>query len=196
MRVSPTAETVASSFAQVSAHPVFAESAAVVARGGQPVEMLRAMALRPELLQGFAALSAAVYPGGMVERSVKELIILEISKRNQCQFCTASHVEIVRDMGMSDEPLTLLENLEGLTPRERLAVLYARAAFKDSNAVPDELFAKLREAYTDAEIVEVTAMIGLISMLNMFNNCLENRYQGEYGMCDGVTPPEPPRKAR
>jgi AhpD family alkylhydroperoxidase len=156
--------------------------------------MLQAMCLRPDLLRGFAALSAAVYPGGVVERSVKEMVILEASQRNRCQFCLNSHIAIVQEMGLSDQPLSLLDNLDGLTPRERAAVRYTRAALEDSNAIPETVWEDMRGAFTEPEIVEVTAMIGLINMLNMFNNCLEVRYRGEYGMCNGVTPPEPPRK--
>ena len=33
---------------------------------------------------------------------------------------------------------------------------------------------------SDAEIVELTFLIGFINMLNMFNNALEVRYHGEY----------------
>lgn len=180
MRVTVSPATIANAFAQVSASPVFAESAAVVAAGGLPVQMLQAMALRPEILESFAATSAAIYPGGRVEREVKELIILEISRRNACQFCTQSHISMVRSLGMSEEPLALLEHLDALPPRQRLAVEYARAASIDANRIPDALFDRLREHFDDGEIVELTAMIGLISMLNIFNNCLQVRYEGEY----------------
>ncbi len=172
MRVKASPALVESAFKSVEHFPVFAESAAAVARGGLPVEMLQAMCLRPELLQGFAHLSAAVYPGGHVERSVKELIILTVSRANRCQFCTDSHVDIVRSLGMSQE---------ARTPREQAAVRYTRAAIADSNAISQEVFQELRAAFSEPEIVEVTAMIGLISMLNMFNNCLEIRYRDDYG---------------
>lgn len=171
MRVQPSPTEVESAFRAMLTCPAFSESAAAVARGGTPVEMLRAMCLRPELLKAFGGLSEAVYPGGIVERSVKELIILAVSRANQCQFCTESHVDITKALGMSQQPST---------PRERAAVQYAISAIADSNAIPDAVFADLRAAFSEPEIVEVTAMIGLISMLNMFNNCLGVRYRGEY----------------
>jgi len=180
MRVHPTPEQISAAFRAVATSPVFAESAALVANGARPVEMLQAMALRPELLQGFAALSEAIYPGGIVEREVKELVILEASRRNRCQFCADSHDSIARSLGMSEQPMSLLDDLEALPLRQRLAVEYTRAAQADSNSVPDELVARLAAAYTEPELVELTAMIGLISMLNLFNNCLEVRYRGEY----------------
>lgn len=180
MRVHPTTQQVAAAFRTVERSPVFAESAALVARGGRPVEMLQAMSLRPELLGGFAAMSEAIYPGGIVEREVKELIILEASRRNRCQFCADSHVSIARSLGLAEEPMGLLDDLARLPARQRLAVEYTRAAQANANGIPDQFFDALRAEYSEPEIVELTAMIGLISMLNMFNNCLEVRYAGEY----------------
>ncbi|MBM4111861.1 MAG: carboxymuconolactone decarboxylase family protein [Phycisphaerae bacterium] len=167
-------------FEALRASPAFAESAAVVARGGDPVEMLQAMSLRPELLKAFGGLSEAIYPGGLVERSVKEFIILDVSRRNRCQFCESSHLAMCRMIGIT-EPERKLDTLEGLSSRERLAVLYARSVTTNSNAVPESLTRELRDAFTDAELVEITAMIGLISMLNMFNNALGVRYRDDYG---------------
>jgi len=50
----------------------------------------------------------------------------------------------------------------------------------DSNRVSDELFARLKRAFTDAELVEITFLIGNINCLNLFNNCLRVMYHGEY----------------
>ena len=109
-----------------------------------------------------------------------EMVILEASRTNACQFCTESHMAIGRMMGLTaagENPLSLLDDL---SRRERLAVEYTRAAQADSNRVGADLFERLRGAFTDPEIVELTAKIGLISMLNIFNNCLQVTYRGEY----------------
>jgi alkylhydroperoxidase family enzyme len=53
--------------------------------------MIQAMCLRPEILRAFAGFGGAVYPGGLLERRVKELVIITASDRNDCQFCTNSH---------------------------------------------------------------------------------------------------------
>jgi len=50
----------------------------------------------------------------------------------------------------------------------------------DSNRVSDELFARLKRAFTDAELVEITFLIGNINCLNLFNNCLRVMYYREY----------------
>lgn len=180
MRVKIPPEQVKKAFDAVKHDPSFNESRAVVERGGMPAEMIQAMTLRPEILQGFAGFGQSVYPGGLLERRIKELVIIEASRANACQFCTHSHLSLVRMMGLMADPMKLLDEPADLSTRERLAVEYTRAAMKDSNRVSDELFARLRSNYGDPEIVELTFLIGYINMLNMFNNCLQVRYNGEY----------------
>lgn len=180
MRVRVTDEQIAEAIEAVAGDPCFQESVDAVLAGGRPGEMLQALSLRPEILEGFGCLSEGLYPGGIVERELKELVILESSRRNACQFCSGGHAAIARAMGMSDEPLELLDRPGAQTERHRLALEYTRVALEDSNKVPDELFDRLREMFTDPEIVEITFLIGNIVCLNLFNNCLRVTYHGEY----------------
>jgi AhpD family alkylhydroperoxidase len=180
MRVTVAPEQVRAAFDAVSDDPSFDESRGLVERGGMPVEMLRAMALRPEILRAFGGFGEAVYPGGLVERRIKELVIIAASQANECQFCFNAHVDIVDVEGIIDDPLPLIAEPSLLDPRERVAVEYTKAAMRDSNAIPDELVRELHEQFTDPELVEVTFLIGYITMLNTFNNLLEVRYHGDY----------------
>jgi len=177
VRVSP--EQIRSAFEAVKDDPSFDESRALWKRGRPPVEMIQAMCLRPEILRAFAGFGGAVYPGGILERRVKELVIITASERNDCQFCTFSHVDLG---GIASEPLALIAAPETLVPRERLAVEYTRAAMTDSNAIPEGFRTELHEHFSDAELVELTFLIGYINMLNLFNNALGVRYHGEYAL--------------
>jgi AhpD family alkylhydroperoxidase len=180
MRVNVSRQEVAAAFEAVRDDPSFDESRALVERGRLPAEMIRAMALRPEILRGFAGFGGCVYPGGLLERRIKELVIIESSVRNSCQFCTQSHLALVRMLGVSPDPVAELQAIDALPERERLAIAYTRAAMTDSNRVPDALFDQLRAAFSDPEIVELTFLIGFINMLNLFNNCLQVRYADDY----------------
>lgn len=180
MRVTVKPDQVREAFSQVRDNPAFAESARCVGRGELPAEMIQAFCLRPDLLDAFGRVSSVLYPGGIVERDVKELIILEASRLNACQFCYNAHVHIARELGVSDKPARLLESPGDMTKRQRLAVAYTAAMMADSNKVSDELFDQLREAYTEAEIIELTLMVGYINTLNMFNNALRVTYRGDY----------------
>ncbi len=182
MRVTVTPEQIQSAFEAVKDDPSFDESRGLWERGRPPVEMIQAMCLRPEILRGFAGFGDAVYPGGLLERRVKELVIITASKTNECQFCTYSHCDLVDIADIVADPLIVIEQTDGLPPRERLGIEYTRAAMHDSNAIPESLSQQLHEHFTDPELVELTFLIGYINMLNLFNNLLQVRYNGEYSL--------------
>jgi alkylhydroperoxidase family enzyme len=182
MRVTVSPEQIRSAFEAVKDDPSFDESRGLWERGHAPVEMLQAMSLRPEILRAFAGFGGSVYPGGLLERRIKELVIITSSAANDCQFCTNAHVDIVDIWGIVETPLALIDEPADLPPRERLAIDYTKAVLADSNAIPDELSRELRDHFSDAELVELTFLIGYINMLNLFNNALGVRYNGEYGL--------------
>jgi alkylhydroperoxidase family enzyme len=184
MRVTVTPEQIRSAFEAVKDDPSFDESRALWERGQPPVEMIQAMCLRPELLRAFAGFGGAVYPGGILERRVKELVIITASQTNECQFCEHSHCDLVRIGNIVDDPLMVIATPEAMAPREALAVEYTRAAMHDSNAIPEDLRQRLGERFSDPELVELSFLIGFINMLNLFNNLLEVRYRGEYSLLE------------
>ncbi len=182
MRVQVTPEQIKAAFEAVKDDPSFDESRGLYERGRLPVEMIQAMCLRPEILRAFAGFGNSVYPGGVLERRVKELVIIAASNRNDCQFCVSSHTDLVDILGIVDDPIALITDPAALPERERLAIEYTKAAMHDSNAVPAALRAQLDDHFTDPELVELSFLIGFINMLNLFNNLLDVRYHGEYGV--------------
>jgi AhpD family alkylhydroperoxidase len=190
MHVTVSPEQIRTAFEAVKDDPSFDESRGLWERGRPPVEMIQAMCLRPEILRAFAGFGGCVYPGGLLERRVKELVIIAASKTNECQFCTESHCDLVSLVGILEAPLELVAEPVSLVPRERLAVEFTRAAMRDSNNIPQAMWAQVREAFTDPEVVELAFLVGYINMLNLFNNCLGVRYSGEYGVLSGAEGPQ------
>lgn len=186
MRVTVSPEQIQSAFEAVKDDPSFDESRGLWERGRPPVEMIQAMCLRPEILRAFAGFGGSVYPGGLLERRVKELVIITSSQTNACQFCTDSHCDLVDIADIVADPLVVIEHADSLAPRERLAIAYTRAVMRDSNHVPEALARELSAQFTDPELVELTFLIGYINMLNLFNNALGVRYHGEYGLLRSV----------
>jgi len=182
MRVTVSPEQIQAAFEAVKEDSSFDESRELWKLGRPPVEMIQAMCLRPEILRGFAGFGNCVYPGGLLERRVKELVIITSSRANDCQFCTNSHVDLVDISDIVKEPLVVIDHPESLVPRERIAIAYTRAVMTDSNAIPASLASELHEHFTDPEVVELTFLIGFINMLNLFNNALGVRYNGEYSL--------------
>ena len=182
MRVTVTPEQIRSAFEAVKDDPSFDESRGLWERGRPPVEMIQAMCLRPEILRAFAGFGGCVYPGGLLERRVKELVIITASESNDCQFCTSSHCDLVAIADILEDPLAVVADPSSLEPRERLAVEYTKAAMHDSNNLPESFMAIIHENFSDPELVELAFLVGYITMLNTFNNLLAVRYHGEYSL--------------
>ena len=84
-------------------------------------------------------------------------------------------------MGVPDEKIDALGDYETsplYTDAERAALAYADAMTVTGRDVSDELFARLRESYTDDEIVELTEAVAWENASSKFNRALRIPSQG------------------
>ena len=180
MRIIVDEEKMRNVFAQIKDETGFEESKALFEEGKLPVEMLQALSLRPEILKAFGMMGDGVYPGGLIERNLKEKVILKASRLNNCQFCINSHLDMMTQLGIPKSQIEELESPNNLTDRERLALRFTESVMKNSLEIADPFFESLRSLFSQEEIVELTFLIGYINMLNYFNNTLQVTYQGDY----------------
>lgn len=175
MRIAIDPVRVAETFAHFANNSSFQESAQLFARGQPIAEMLQAFAMNENVLRAFAGFDG-IYPKGSLERGILEKVILRVSQLHECQFCTGSHLDIMHGMEIDTD----LSANAPQTERERLSIEYAELVTRDSNRVPDPFFERLRGAFSDSEIVELTFLVGFITMLNRFNNALQVTYRNEF----------------
>jgi AhpD family alkylhydroperoxidase len=173
MRVDATPEQIRAAYEAVRDDPAWTESCRLIEAGKPASEMFRALSVRPDILRGMRGLSETVYPGGLLERALKERVIVAVSRWNDCQYCEGSHAATMRRLGITPNDATATE-------RETAAFAYTVAALADPKDIPEELWATVKGCFTDGEIVELTFLIGLTSLLNRLNDCLGVHYNGEY----------------
>lgn len=65
------------------------------------------------------------------------------------------------------------------TEGERVALDFAIAAASQPNAVTEELFAKLKQHWTEGQIVEIVGVIALFGFLNRWNDTLATPLEEE-----------------
>ncbi|MEZ4596682.1 MAG: carboxymuconolactone decarboxylase family protein [Chloroflexota bacterium] len=128
----------------------------------------------------FAGFGHSVYPGGLLERRVKELVIITASTTNACQFCANSHCDLV-DIADIDDPLVVIDDTTTLSVRAARGGVRARGDARLNRGARSCLGAAPRAVW-GPELVELSFLIGYINMLNLFNNLLGVRYHGEYGV--------------
>ena len=85
---------------------------------------------------------------------------------------------MARQKGASEELIDAIQDraggaaLERLEPGWRAALEYADVVHVSGHLVTDELYAKLRAAWDEGQIVEITLVIGMTEYFNRFNDSL------------------------
>jgi uncharacterized peroxidase-related enzyme len=143
-------------------------------RGNVP-NMFRTMAHRPEIFETIIAHMDAVLKTGTLSTALKELVIVRTSQLNCTEYCLASHTALARRLGWSDEQLQALHDAQSsslFSESEKVAIHLAEVMTVDSHSYTDEDFARLRSFYSEGEVVELMASIGLFNYFNRFNDLL------------------------
>jgi len=78
---------------------------------------------------------------------------------------SAELVEAIQDRGGR-------ESIEQLEPGWQAALGYADVVHVSGHRVTDDVYAKLREAWDEGQIVEITLVIGMTEYFNRFNDSL------------------------
>ena len=105
-----------------------------------------------------------------------ELAIVTVSQLNACHYCVAHHKPFLAVEGVSAAGADRLLDYQGhpeLDEVDKLVVQYAIAAWEQPHRIPDVLFARLRQHFSEAQIVELTLRITLCGFFNKFNDALQ-----------------------
>lgn len=103
-----------------------------------------------------------------------EIAIVVVSKLNECHYCVAHHTPFLAVQGLSPAAIDALPDTAHpeLDAVDRLVVEYATAAWETPNRIRATLFDRLREHFSEAQIVELTLRITLCGFFNRFNDAL------------------------
>jgi uncharacterized peroxidase-related enzyme len=122
-----------------------------------------------------------------------EIAIVVVSKLNECHYCVAHHKPFLAVEGISPDGIDRLLETDNpeLTDVDRLVIDYARVAWETPNRIRDSLFRRLRQHFSEAQIVELTLRITLCGFFNRFNDALQIEEEDEVLVLQPVaeTPP-------
>lgn len=144
---------------------------------------LLTMARRPALAKGLIALSKGVYdPKGEVDLGLKRMIGHVASMAAGCMYCRAHTATSAMRLGVAAEKLAALpeyRNSDLFTDAERAAFDFALAAASIPNDVTDESFGRLRQYWSEGQIVEILGVISLFGFFNRWNDSLATTLEAE-----------------
>ena len=151
----------------------------------------RFMGQQPEPLQVVARSKRLLLPSLFVGQlvSVKTQLAPEtrllamhlVSELNGCTWCLDFGSYMSHRQGLEPDKLaSVLDYATSplFTPAERVALEYAEVVTAPGARVSDELFGRLRECYTEQEIVELTVAIAAENYFNRVNGALGIESQG------------------
>ena len=138
---------------------------------GSGIEPVEIWAHQPKMMSGMGKFQQAVRKGNSVDERLKYLVELKGAQMIGCEFCLDLGSQICRNSGFSDEELLALPRYRPshlFTEREKLALDYTVAVMRTPVEVTDELFARMKEHFTDEQLVEITALLTVVN-LDRFN---------------------------
>jgi uncharacterized peroxidase-related enzyme len=104
-----------------------------------------------------------------------ELIIVVTSKLNACRYCLAHHAPRLEVAGLSQAAIDQLPQAEHpeFDAIDRLVIEYAVAVTQAPGRIAEALFERLRQHFSDPEIVELTLRIALCGAYNRLSEALQ-----------------------
>jgi len=138
--------------------------------GKKVPEWVKVMAHRPEILKEFYELFKTIMAKGVVSSKLKWKIAYVISEANKCPFCVDVTTVMLKKMGASDEEIKEVKELKNLTKKEKEIIELVKEVTERANVCTPELFEKMKEDFSEPEIVELVSIIGLFNYINRFNN--------------------------
>ena len=126
--------------------------------GGDAVQI---WSLQPELGRAATRLVDAAYNKSILPVRVREAARMRIAQLNECTVCLAFRADTVRAQGLGEDFYGSVGSDDDglLSAQERLAVEFAERFALDHTSIDDAFMARLRAAFTDPEVFDLTVCV-------------------------------------
>jgi AhpD family alkylhydroperoxidase len=129
----------------------------------------------PEVYRGMSQLEGTLRKG-VLERKLVELVYMRASQINGCAYCLDMHSKDLRAAGETEGRIYTLSawrETPFFSERERAALAWTEAVTDLTDGVSDAVYEQVRSQFSEKEIVELTAAIGMINAWNRL--CIATR---------------------
>lgn len=142
---------------------------------GPFMNQLKVFAHRPIALRHIMGMLLEMSDNPILDKRYLEIAIVTVSEINKCTYCVAHHGPKLMEHGLARETVDniLDPDCPGLNEVDRLVRDYAAQVTRDHNRVRDTLFDRLREHFSEEQIVELTLRTTLCTFFNKFNDVMQ-----------------------
>jgi alkylhydroperoxidase family enzyme len=126
--------------------------------GEQAPMRVQIYAQRPEIAEKFVEFGQLLRDHHLLSARLLELVRLRVAFHNQCRSCMSVRYTYGLDDGLTEGLVCSLERPEeadDLTEGEQAAIAYADLMATNHLAVDDAIFARLKEHFSEPEIMEL-----------------------------------------
>ncbi|WP_050477709.1 carboxymuconolactone decarboxylase family protein [Herbaspirillum rhizosphaerae] len=148
--------------------------------------MLGVLAHRPASIEHIYGLLLQFAAEGNISKLHLEIVLVTASKANECSYCVSHHAPKLAAQHVSAETVERIldADVPGLGPVEKLVRDYALAVTRQR--VGDSLVERLREHFSESQIVELTLRAALCAFFARFNEALDVQLEPEYATADAA----------
>lgn len=142
---------------------------------GSASALTRSLATAPDVMDTLMPFLAQILSAGAVDLATKELVIVRVSTLNACRYCLAAHRPVALDAGVPAEQVAAVAeegSLGDLPPRELAIVEWVDRVTRHPGGIDDALVARVGRHLRDHELVEITVLVGAVTMLNQYCTAL------------------------
>ncbi|MBN9755821.1 hypothetical protein Ae406Ps2_0547c [Pseudonocardia sp. Ae406_Ps2] len=169
---------------------------AVRAEYGFVPNILRALAHCPDLTSAFVPLWAEVYRSPTIGPRLRALAALGTATTQECTYCIAHMSASARRAGIGEMQIGAIGDAiavaEVFDDGEALVLEVADALTRDPDGVTEDLRARLRARFSEAEIVNIVLAVGMYNLTSRFLKALEIGVEDVFGS----SPPTPQSTAQ
>lgn len=146
------------------------------ARRGKLINLYRALLNSPTIAEAWLAFNTAIRFNTALDDQTRELAILRVSQLNGADYQFQIHAtKYAPEAGITPQQIAALDGVDNSSlfqPAHRALLAYTDAMTRDIE-VSDAVFSKLKPHYSEAQIVELTVLIGAYNMHTRVGRALQ-----------------------
>jgi len=142
---------------------------------GPFLNQVKVFAHRPPALKHVMGLLLDLADEAVLSKRYLEIALVVVSKLNECDYCVAHHAPRLIEQGLAADSVEniLADPVPGFDAVDTLVRDYAVQVTEQPGRIRDGMFERLRQHFSEEQIVELTLRTALCGFFNRFNDAMQ-----------------------